>query len=82
MKRFFLSVLLLCTAVFHLSAEESDWFTEKFPEKLITASGKEVETATALKGKIVAVYFTASFPAHPHSQACVGTTGSVPVPLP
>ena len=54
MKRFFLSVLLLCTAVFHLSAEESDWFAEKFPEKLITASGKEVETATALKGKIVA----------------------------
>ncbi|MBR2439074.1 MAG: redoxin family protein [Lentisphaeria bacterium] len=61
MKRFFLSVLLLCTAVFHLSAEESDWFAEKFPEKLITASGKEVETATALKGKIVAVYFTASW---------------------
>ena len=61
MKKVFLSVLILCTAIFHLSAEESDWFAEKFPEKLITSSGKEVNTSEALKGKIVLVYFSASW---------------------
>ena len=61
MKKVFLSMLILCTAIFHLSAEESDWFAEKFPEKLITSSGKEVNTSEALKGKIVLVYFSASW---------------------
>ena len=46
--------------IFQLSANEN-WFAEKFPEKLLDKSGKEIDAAAALKGKMVAVYFSASW---------------------
>lgn len=57
----FLSALLISLLAFQLSAESSQWITEKFPSKLINRRGKQVDTATALQGKIVAVYFSASW---------------------
>ena len=61
MKKVLLAVLFAVTGFFTVHAQDQDWFAEKFPEKLINAKGKEVDTATALKGKIVAVYFSASW---------------------
>lgn len=62
MKKLLLALLLACFAALHLAAEEGEaWFSKKFPAKLLTASGKTVDTATALKGKMVALYFSASW---------------------
>lgn len=60
MKKMMTVLLLTFAVIFQLSANEN-WFAEKFPEKLIDKSGKEIDTATALKGKMVAVYFSASW---------------------
>ena len=56
-----MAVLLVCLTSLNLAAEDGAWFAKKFPEKLITADGKEVDTATALNGKMVALYFSASW---------------------
>lgn len=58
MKKLCAVLVLLGIAAFQLSAE---WYDDKFPAELINARGKKVQTATALKGKIVAVYFSASW---------------------
>ena len=59
MKKFLL--LVFFTAVFNLFAEETGSIVNKFPVNLINASGKKVNAASALKGKMVAVYFSASW---------------------
>ena len=61
MKRFLLSLFLSAVFAGILSAAEAAWFSKKFPAELINASGKKVSTATALQGKMVAVYFSASW---------------------
>lgn len=60
MKKVMTVFLFAFAMLFQLSANEN-WFAEKFPEKLINKSGKEVDAATALKDKMVAVYFSASW---------------------
>ena len=62
MKKMFL-VLSLILASFHLSAEteSAPWYAEKFPEKLVLRNGKKINTASVLNGKMVAVYFSASW---------------------
>ena len=47
-------MLALCCAA-------APWFSTKFPAKLVNAKGKTVDTASALNGKMVAVYFSASW---------------------
>ena len=59
MKKFLL--LVFFTAIFNLFAEETGSIVNKFPVNLINASGKKVNAASALKGKMVAVYFSASW---------------------
>lgn len=62
MKKILLTVLFAVSGIFAVHAQqEQEWFADKFPEKLVNAKGKEVDTATVLKGKIVAVYFSASW---------------------
>ena len=61
MKKILFALLFAVTGFISAFAESEDWFTEKFPAKLINAKGKEVDAATALKGKFVAVYFSASW---------------------
>ena len=39
----------------------SAWFRDLFPEKLVKASGKKVDTNSALGGKTVGLYFSASW---------------------
>ena len=60
MKKFLVLLLVFFTAVFNLFAEETGSIVNKFPENLINASGKKV-SASSLKGKMVAVYFSASW---------------------
>lgn len=62
MKSKIVFLLILLAALFTLSAEENMGMAGKFPEKLLTASGREVNTVAALQGKkIIAVYFSASW---------------------
>lgn len=61
MKKILLLLSLVFTLAFNLAAEEGEWFAGKMPETLINASGKSIDTAQALKGKIVAFYFSASW---------------------
>lgn len=60
MKKIIVALLLSCIAVFNLSADEN-WFTGKFPAKLLKGQKKEIDTETALQGKMVALYFSASW---------------------
>lgn len=55
-----LVALPLVAAVFAAQGEDS-WFTQKFGAELVNAAGRKVPTETALKGKMVAVYFSASW---------------------
>lgn len=61
MKKMLFALLFAVSGFLSVFAGDEDWFSEKFPEKLINAKGKEVDAATALKGKMVAVYFSASW---------------------
>ena len=61
MKKILLLLSLVFTLAFNLAAEEGEWFAGKMPGTLINASGKSIDTAQALKGKIVAFYFSASW---------------------
>ena len=61
MKKMLFALLFAVSGFLSVFAEGEDWFIEKFPEKLINAKGKKVEASTALKGKMVAVYFSASW---------------------
>ena len=61
MKKILFALLFAVSGFISVFAEGEDWFIEKVPEKLINAKGKEVKTSTALKGKMVAVYFSASW---------------------
>ena len=61
MKKILFTLLFAVSGFLSVFAGDEDWFSEKFPEKLINAKGKEVKTSTALKGKMVAVYFSASW---------------------
>ena len=54
MKKMITTILFAFAMIFQLSANEN-WFAEKFPEKLLDKSGKEIDAAAALKGKMVAV---------------------------
>ena len=61
-----LFALPLVAAVFSARGEgegvaETPWFAGKFGTELVNASGRKVPTETALKGKMVAVYFSASW---------------------
>ncbi len=58
MKKFLL--LVFFTAIFNLFAVETGGIVSKFPARLINASGKKV-SASFLNGKMVAVYFSASW---------------------
>ena len=58
MKRFFI-LLLTFGVLFQLSAA-TNWYAEKFPKQLVDAAGKPV-SASSLRGKMVAVYFSASW---------------------
>jgi len=60
MKKFVAILLIGIFSAFTLTAA-TDWYTRKFPTQLIKANGRPVNTATALKGKMVAVYFSASW---------------------
>ena len=59
MKKIASLIALLFLAITTLSAAE--WFSEKFPPKLLNTSGKTVDAAAALKGKTVLIYFSASW---------------------
>lgn len=61
MKKLLFVLTVICLGVFSSVYGSENWFEEKFPEKLVNASGKSVDTATLLKGKVVAVYFSASW---------------------
>ena len=60
MKKFFAAFLIALFAVFNLTAA-NNWYTQQFPPSLLNASGKRINTAAALKGKMVLVYFSASW---------------------
>ena len=61
MKKILLLLSLVFTLAFNLAAEEGEWFAGKMPGTLINASGESIDTAQALKGKMVAFYFSASW---------------------
>ena len=61
MKKILLALFLSAIFAGVISAAEAAWFSKKFPAELINASGKKVKTEQALQGKIVAVYFSASW---------------------
>ena len=58
MKKIHLLLFFISAALFQLQAGEY-WFSEKFPAKLINSQGVSIDTAEALKGKKVAIYFSA-----------------------
>jgi nucleoredoxin len=60
MKKITIVFSLVCT-MFLLGANDTAWISKTFPPQLITASGKQVNSADVLKGKTVAVYFSASW---------------------
>lgn len=60
MKKLFY-VLFFALISLQLSAAPRQWFAHKFPPQLINAKGKTVDTAAVLSGKMVAVYFSASW---------------------
>ena len=60
MKKFFAAFLIALFVVFNLSAA-NNWYAKQFPPSLLNASGKRINTAAALKGKMVLVYFSASW---------------------
>ena len=60
MKKLFYALLFSAIA-FQLSAASQPWFAAKLPGQLINAQGKKVNTAAVLQGKLVAVYFSASW---------------------
>lgn len=59
MKKVICALLAVFAMIFHLSAQND--LLSLFPKQLIDAKGKTVDTKTALEGKIVAVYFSASW---------------------
>ena len=61
MKKFFLLALLMFAGMTAFAAGSADWFAKYFPEELVNAEGKKEKTVTLLKGKTVAVYFSASW---------------------
>ena len=56
-----LAGILLFGTVLAADDGENSWVVEKFGEKLLTSSGKEVDAKQALAGKTVGVYFSASW---------------------
>ena len=61
MKKLFV-ILLLAAVALGLSAREVDLdFQKDLPAELINRSGKKIATGTALKGKMVAIYASASW---------------------
>lgn len=61
MKKFLVALLLAGALIVDLAAAEGGSLLEKFPAELVNASGKKFDKATALNGKMVAVYFSASW---------------------
>ena len=55
------AVLLFSIAMLFDLAAGNNWFSGKFPPELVNRRGKRVKTAEALNGKMVAVYFSASW---------------------
>ena len=60
MIKIFAVFFLVFTVFFHLAADEH-WFAEKISKTLVTRQGRTVDAGRALKGKKVAVYFSASW---------------------
>ena len=60
MRKLLLTVIA-CLGIFSTVCGNETWFDGKIPEKLINSSGKEVDAAEVLNGKVVAVYFSASW---------------------
>lgn len=60
MKKLFLA-LLMTLAVFSIASGSDAWTVKKFSPFLINAKGRKINTADALYGKTVAVYFSASW---------------------
>ena len=58
MKKIHLLLFFITAALFQLQAGEY-WFSDKFPAKLINREGASIDTEEALKGKKVAIYFSA-----------------------
>ena len=61
MKKILLMLAMVFAVAFNLAAEDGEWFASKMPKTLIKSSGKTVDTQLALKGKMVAFYFSASW---------------------
>ncbi len=61
MKKLFLVICLVFAAFIHLVSGSDDNILQKLPSELVNRSGKKVQTAEALKGKMVAFYFSASW---------------------
>ena len=58
-KKIFVILLLTVFSVFTLTAA-NNWYAKHLPPNLIKSSGKRVNTAGALHGKMVLLYFSAS----------------------
>lgn len=58
MKKILLASLLVFSVMMTVNAQ---WFTDKLPAQLTNAEGKMFSAADTLKGKIVGVYFSASW---------------------
>lgn len=61
MKKIFFALFISCVTIFNLAANDESWFKSKFPAKLLKGPKKEIDTETALQGKMVALYFSASW---------------------
>ena len=61
MKKIMLTILVVCTCLVSSVFGNDSWYSEKFPANLVNASGKSVDASQVLKGKMVAVYFSASW---------------------
>ena len=57
--RYFLGLLVFGAAA--VSADEEPWYVTKFGEKLVSLSGAELPVRRVLEGKIIGLYFAASW---------------------
>ena len=61
MKKIFLSLLFVFCSFLMFAEEGGDWIAKKIPAKLIKNNKKQVDAASVLNGKMVLLYFSASW---------------------